>query len=320
MTRMRKTHKRGVTLLELIISMAISALVLGLIAYAINNHFYVVEKQRMHVEEVQLARALLNRIAIDIKSAVQYEGVDVNSALDDVAQEDVAGLLSGSGVEIPSELSGDGTESASYDYQTSFPVKLGLYGNQNSINFDISRIPRQEEYQTLYSSNSINELLDIPSDVKIVSYYVRIGDGTSNTTAQDVFNTNQDVPGLVRRQLSRAITSYAIDNGNTEQLQKSDQLLAPEVVAIEFRYFDGYEWLAEWDSDSYQSLPLAVEVLLTLKSSSPYHSGGVVNAFYTDDSQGEQTSAVTYRLVVRLPVGKIRPLDDTDQGMESLGL
>ncbi len=320
MVRALKTHKPGVTLLELIVSMAISALVLGLIAYAINNHFYIVEKQRMHVEEVQLARALLNRIAIDIKSAVQYEGVDVDSALDGISMDDIGGLLDGSAMDIPADLGAIGAESASYDYQTSFPVNLGLYGTQNSINFDISRIPRQEEYQTIYSTDSMGELLDIPSDVKMVSYYVRLGDGTVSASAQDVFNASDDVPGLMRRQLSRAITSYAVDSGNTEQLQKSDQLLAPEVVAIEFRYFDGYEWLGDWDSDSYQALPLAVEVLLTLKSSSPYHSGGVVNAFYTDDSLGEQTSAVTYRLVVRLPVGKIRPLDDTDEAMESLGL
>ena len=320
MTNSLKTHRPGVTLLELIISMAISALVLGLIMFAINNHFYIVEKQRMHVEEVQLARALLNRIAIDIKSAVQYEGVDVTSALDGLSLDGLEGLLGGSDSDIPTDLGDIETESPSYDYQTSFPVNLGLYGNQNSINFDISRIPRQEEYQTLYTSNSMNELLDIPSDVKIISYYVRIGNGNLNTTAHDVFNTSDDVPGLMRRQLSRAITSYAVENGNSEQLRKSDELLAPEVIAIEFRYFDGYEWLPQWDSDSYQALPLAIEVLLTLKSSSPYHSGGVVNTFYTDDSLGDQTSAVTYRLVVRLPVGKIRPLDDTDAGLESLGL
>ena len=320
MTNSRNPHRPGVTLLELIISMAISALVLGLIMFAINNHFYIVEKQRMHVEEVQLARALLNRIAIDIKSAVQYEGVDVTSALDGLSLDGLEGLLGGSDSDIPTDLGDIETESPSYDYQTSFPVNLGLYGNQNSINFDISRIPRQEEYQTLYTSNSMNELLDIPSDVKIISYYVRIGNGNLNTTARDVFNTSDDVPGLMRRQLSRAITSYAVENGNSEQLRKSDELLAPEVIAIEFRYFDGYEWLPQWDSDSYQALPLAIEVLLTLKSSSPYHSGGVVNTFYTDDSLGDQTSAVTYRLVVRLPVGKIRPLDDTDEGLESLGL
>lgn len=320
MTNSLKCNRSGVTLLELIVSMAISALVLGLIMFAVNNHFYIVEKQRMHVEEVQLARALLNRIAIDIKSAVQYEGVDVTSALDGLSVDGLEGMLGGTDLDIPTDFEDTEIETPSYDYQTSFPVNLGLYGSQNSINFDISRIPRQEEYQTLYSSDSINELLDIPSDVKMISYYVRIGDGTAITSAHDVFNTSDNVPGLMRRQLSRAVTSYAVENGNSEQLQESDELLAPEVIAIEFQYFDGYEWLVEWDSDSFQALPLAVEVLLTLKSSSPYHSGGVVNTFYTDDSLGEQTSAVTYRLVVRLPVGKIRPLDDTDQGMESLGL
>ena len=320
MTNSLKCNRSGVTLLELIVSMAISALVLGLLMFAVNNHFYIVEKQRMHVEEVQLARALLNRIAIDIKSAVQYEGVDVTSALDGLSVDGLEGMLGGTDLDIPTDFEDTEIETPSYDYQTSFPVNLGLYGSQNSINFDISRIPRQEEYQTLYSSDSINELLDIPSDVKMISYYVRIGDGTAITSAHDVFNTSDNVPGLMRRQLSRAVTSYAVENGNSEQLQESDELLAPEVIAIEFQYFDGYEWLVEWDSDSFQALPLAVEVLLTLKSSSPYHSGGVVNTFYTDDSLGEQTSAVTYRLVVRLPVGKIRPLDDTDQGMESLGL
>jgi prepilin-type N-terminal cleavage/methylation domain-containing protein len=320
MNRSLTPIRRGVTLLELIVSMAISALILGLITYAINNHFQVVEKQRMHVEEVQLARALLNRIAIDIKSAVQYEGVDVGSALDDISLDGVQELLGVTDMDALTTLGEVETESASYDYQTSFPVNLGLYGTQTAINFDISRIPRQEEYQTLYTADSINDLLDIPSDVKMISYYVRLGDGTANPSVQDVFNTSDSVPGLMRRQLSRAITSYAVENGNTEQLQNSDELLAPEVVAIEFRYFDGYEWLSEWDSDSYQAMPLAIEVLLTLESSSPYHSGGVVNAFYTDESLGSQSSAVTYRLVVRLPVGKIRPLDDTDQGMESLGL
>ena len=315
-----KTHRHGVTLLELIISMAISALVLGLIMFAVNNHFYIVEKQRMHVEEVQLARALLNRIAIDIKSAVQYEGVDVDSALDGLSMDGLEEMLGGTEFDIPTDFADTEMEVPSYDFQTSFPINLGLYGSQNSINFDISRIPRQEEYQTLYTSDSVNELLDIPSDVKMISYYVRVGDGTSNTSAHDVFNTSDGVPGLMRRQLSRAITSYAVENGNSEQLRKSDELLAPEVIAIEFQYFDGYEWLAQWDSDYNQALPLAIEVLLTLKSSSPYHSGGVVNTFYMDDSLDDQISAVTYRLVVRLPVGKIRPLDDTDQGLESLGL
>jgi len=310
---------RGVTIFELIVSMAISALVLSLIGYAINNHFYIIEKQRSHVEEVQLARALLNRIAMDIKSTVQYEGVDVASAVDGLELGGLDDLLGGDlGIEMES-LESTATETT-YDYETSFPENMGLYGNQTTIHMDISRIPRQEEYQTLYSGDSLTTLLDIPSDVKMISYYVREGMSSSIGTGYDVFNNSPEVPGLMRRQLGRAITAYAINNGNTQQLQNADKLLAPEVIALQFQYFDGYEWLTEWDSEMYTSLPLAVEVQLTIQSSSPYHSGGVLNTFYMDPSQDSTSSAVTYRMVVRLPVGKIRPLDDTDQGMEALGL
>ena len=283
------------------------------------SHFYIIEKQRSHVEEVQLARALLNRIAMDIKSTVQYEGVDVASVTDDLALGELGDLLGG---DLSLDLdSFDSSETATtYDYETTFPENMGLYGNQTTIHMDISRIPRQEEYQTLYSGNSLTTLLDIPSDVKMVSYYVREGMSSSMGTGYDVFSNSPEVPGLMRRQLGRAITAYAINNGNTQQLQNADKLLAPEVIAIQFQYFDGYQWLPEWDSEMYTSLPLAVEVQLTIQSSSPYHSGGVLNTFYMDSSLDSSTSAVTYRMVIRIPVGKIRPLDDTDQGMEALGL
>ena len=233
---MDRRRMRGVTIFELIVSLAISGLVLSLIGYAINNHFYIIENQRTHVEEVQLARALLNRIAMDIKSTVQYEGVDVASAVDGMALGGLEDLLGGTGMELESlESSAPAT---TYDYESTFPENMGLYGNQTTIHMDISRIPRQEEYQTLYSSDSLTTLLDIPSDVKMISYYVREGLPSSLGSGHDVFSNSPDVPGLMRRQLGRAITAYAINNGNTQQLQNADKLLAPEVIALQFQYFD----------------------------------------------------------------------------------
>ncbi len=42
-------------------------------------------------------------------------------------------------------------------------------------------------------------------------------------------------------------------------------LLAPEVARIEFRYFDGSQWLAAWDCQ--QGLPVAVEIAFALRNS-----------------------------------------------------
>jgi len=45
----------------------------------------------------------------------------------------------------------------------------------------------------------------------------------------------------------------------------------PEVVSLEFRYFDGAEWSSTWNSIERRSLPAAVEVLLEFKA--PERSG-----------------------------------------------
>jgi hypothetical protein len=43
----------------------------------------------------------------------------------------------------------------------------------------------------------------------------------------------------------------------------------PEVVGVEFRYFDGQGWSDEWNSLTRKSLPMAVEVVLRLKRAEP---------------------------------------------------
>ena len=43
----------------------------------------------------------------------------------------------------------------------------------------------------------------------------------------------------------------------------------PEVVGLEFRYFDGRGWVGSWDSLRRRSLPVAVEARLTIESFDP---------------------------------------------------
>ena len=59
---------------------------------------------------------------------------------------------------------------------------------------------------------------------------------------------------------------------------------------------------------------------MTMRSNSPYSSGGVLDAFYGNTTDSEGRVAVTYQKVVKLPVGKIRPLEQDDGGLENLGL
>jgi prepilin-type N-terminal cleavage/methylation domain-containing protein len=63
-------RRRAFTLLEVILALALAAVVLGLLAMAVEIHLRVADKSRFRVEEAQLARTLLERIAEDLRNAV----------------------------------------------------------------------------------------------------------------------------------------------------------------------------------------------------------------------------------------------------------
>jgi hypothetical protein len=111
-------------------------------------------------------------------------------------------------------------------------------------------------------------------------------------------------------------------SGNIDGLIREEKLLAPEVLGIQFQYFDGQQWLPEWDTEIMQGLPVAVEVLLLMTSNSPHDSGGIMTTLSVVDlgvDLDPNASVVSYRLVVQLPVGIIPEVNE-DDGMESLGL
>jgi hypothetical protein len=167
-----------------------------------------------------------------------------------------------------------------------------------------------EEYVALIDTNT-SDLDDIPSDIKTVAYFVQSADVTggvqdalANATAELGLETSLDSGGLVRRSLDRAATVEAANTGSLSLLNQTGDLLAPEVVGIEFSYWDGVTWLLEWSSDTYEELPLAISVSLTLKAEGQEESGVV-------SSDGLLGSARVFTHIVRLPLAK--PIDQTDE-------
>ena len=154
---------KGVTLFELIVSLALSGVLFALITDMISTHFGVLQRERGRVEEVQLARALLSQISNDIKSAVQYNGVDVSAALDNISVDDALGAAMSAGVDssalldAASGLLSSGDQMPTYDFQTSFPessvcMVIPLYcgwmlvafqGRKNTVPFTIRQILRR---------------------------------------------------------------------------------------------------------------------------------------------------------------------------------
>ena len=57
-------------------------------------------------------------------------------------------------------------------------------------------------------------------------------------------------------------TQLVEEKGGAATALSGQQALAPEVSALQFRYFDGLAWYTTWDSEEAGRLPRALEVTL----------------------------------------------------------
>jgi prepilin-type N-terminal cleavage/methylation domain-containing protein len=167
---------------------------------------------------------------------------------------------SGSGSTTSGTSGGVSSDSGRSSSEPSFnPDTIpGVRGFPNLIKIDVSRLPRRD--QLLAAEQGVGAS-GLPSDVKTVAYFV-----DDPTTAMD------GRPGLKRYEISRAESMASIEQGAEESLvQEHAQLLADEVVRINFQYSDGQQWYETWPPAEPQSqqeaaqLPLAVHVILYLK-------------------------------------------------------
>ena len=331
------------------------------VSMAIDLHLRLLDSRRGSVERAQVARAVLHRIASDLRGAIgpattDFSGITemlssaASGGLDMGALGDAAGAAGDAGdagsdlgdlagaagasdlgqaasdlADAAADLGLDVSDTgATQDIAstTTPPAVPGLYGNQYQLQVDVSRIPRVDEFQRMRSPDALFKIQDIPSDVKTIAYYYRSVDNTTATTATSnrFGGSTKERTGLVRRVLDRAVTLQASETGGLTGVEDVGEVIAPEVTAIQFEYFDGMQWVYEWDSEEMGGLPMAVRIPLSVstaqateETSSPLLSG--TNTLQTGTD-------MIYSLVVRLPTAK--PIEETEStdasGLESVGL
>ncbi|GIX01641.1 MAG: hypothetical protein KatS3mg112_0578 [Thermogutta sp.] len=342
----RPLRDRGFTLLEVIVALGLVAILLAALGAAVDFHYRVVQKARAQVEEAQLARTLLERIAQDIRGAVPYDPINfeklIPGLVTQAAQSDFSSLAGDAG--LGSELLGELTSESDVSElggdwtMTTLPRSVpGLYGGSDWIEVDVSRLPRPDQLSSEIMLSSEGLFIDRVSDVKTVAYFVVSPEETINYsfTAMPGVTGFEEQGGLVRRELDRAVTVWAAQTGELDTIDQQLQPIAPEVAAIQFAYFDGSEWTDSWDSGSQGCLPKAVEIRLYLrpKSTSPEEtlapssgaipelsSQGVSATTSTSSGLLLDTSAYhVYRTVVYLPAAHETGTLGATAGAESTG-
>jgi len=269
--------KKAFTLLEVILAISLTGVVLVLLTTALELLLTRVESSRSRVESSQVARGVLNRIAGDLRAARYYSPTQKTA---DESSSDEEGSSSESDADEKAE------DSAS--------LVLGIYGTAKEMRIDRSaawhweRITRDED-NTVDGATSE----EMPQTIR---YFLNEGDSipVDDFAAKGIPEEDSLLiyAGLSREQMSTAAWISQLETKETEPTEaitEGAQLLAPEVLDIEFAYYDGEKLLKEWDSAEQGSLPQAVEITLKLAEERLV------------DSLSDEPDAIEYRLFVKLP-------------------
>ena len=225
-----------------------------------------------------------------------------------------------SGSQSTSGQQGTTDSAAATDTTEGVPAAVvGLYGSATQLQFDVSRLPRVDQYEAAGTAN----MVQIPSDIKTVTYYVRdeqssggapqfgggqFGSGqTASQTGGAGPSSSGQGRGLMRLEMDRAVSAYEESNGSLAAGYDGAKLLAEEVTSVQFRYWDGTAWIEDWNSDEMGGLPIAIEILITMddpgagQASAPQPFGDASGA------SAQETAAPPYRMVVHLPTASPQP-------------
>lgn len=379
------------TLLELILSLALTVVITALIGGLIQLYLVNRDTGRESVRQAQLARAILSMISEDVRTTIRYQAFDTSGlqqlltsgsggggggggggsggggggasgggASSGGGSTATGGSTSGAGSPggapsggvsgggsssgAPSTSSGGATSggagASATPSESSAPAALppGIYGSSTSIEIDVSRLPRPDEYTPRIGNTSTGSLGDMPSDVKTVGYYVQAprNDGVQDSLGQlqqeSVKSTGASTAvngGLIRRSVDRAVTQYAYEIAQSDQLLSTGELIAPEVLAIEFQYFDGATWQTQWDGST-QGLPHVVKITIAMQRESisrtkPIDPG--ISIASISASMMEEYGLEVYSTNTIIPGAQLlvapqgtTGTSSTDTGMSSMGL
>ena len=278
----RLANRNALTLLEVVLALGLTVVVMLLMTGLASLYEGSLDVGRDNVRQARIARAVLGMIADDLRSAIRNRQQDDGATLKAFLSSSSA---TGGGEQIPVSAIGgpDATagaasanigDSSEPDASAATVLPPGVYGTESSIEVDVSRPPRIEEYAAELANPLSGTLTDIPSDIKTVSYYVQAPriDGIQDPLASLSVPVEAGIAGsslmqnggLVRRSIDRAVLRWASENGQTTQLTRTGQLIAPEVIALSFSYFDGKTWTTTWDSSA-TGVPWAVNISIYMQ-------------------------------------------------------
>ncbi len=302
------TNRAGFTLLELLIAIGLTSILMVALFSAMDIYFKLQLDSQEEITRQQISRALLRQMTRDIQSVVFVK----KQAVDD---EETAPTSPGtgsaaSGGSTPAggstqaggsnSLSSTGSTAQTTDGDTTAAMlkyTSGLVGSATDLLLYVSRPDRTLSYVDAQSLTSTSERT---GDLMMIRYLVAdtSAGGLSSTIAKRFAGNKNGPIGLVRITGDLYGMSTAVQAGEERDFTCVDQIDAEEVSQVAFSYFDGLNWQETWDSTTLNSLPVAIEIILTLRNA---ESGDVFSSNKPDPYALGETK---HRMIIALPLAE----------------
>ena len=225
--------------------------------------------------------------------------------------------------------------------------RVGLFGTKQALRL----IVLQADPRTTRGPASLEEILPVPGKPRTpLAPELRTIQYTYSPSHDSTAGSQQHPGGLVRREWAwetwagfRAANLPSTGGGspvsllpvNESEWNEEDTLAleegrdlyhVPQVVGLEFRYYDGQKWEIEWDSWERRRLPKLVEVLLKINTTRDEHQTKVsaelpeeIDApLMEENASGNSTSSSpgrghVYRRLIYLPFAEEPTGSDRDE-------
>jgi len=292
--------RRGFTILELLLASMFTAILMAGLWSLLSTYERLFTSGETRTEQAQLVRSVLDQLTDDLTSAIA----------------DNAASPSGG---------------------TAAVRRFGLFGTSQAFQVDVLQMPPIESI-----AGSAGEDTDSPGrgrtskkvpELHTVHWRFENAEGegrrggpswsglirreldweTPGAKGGGVLASRAKGRSLGRSSLSRQSTASESPQDGRPEMDEDDEsvLRVPEVIGVEFRYYDGQGWSDEWNSLTRKSLPMAVEIVLRVKRKEP--TGGLSTPPPEEDStqtaddltqapdRSEEVSGESHRMLVYLP-------------------
>lgn len=263
MTRHSPHRRRGYTLLEILVASVIGLMLMAALYAAFSLVVSNTSVGRDLTAESNLSRGIINRVGIDLGSPVGMlppkSGGNPNAAGGGgttSTDQSTATTAAGTTPTTDGTTSTDGT--ASTDPTTSaaatgtdIPFQAGIVGTNNQLIIFLSRSPDYIRKRGVPFDPS----LLTPSDLVRVVYYM-----------------HSSGLGLCRQERPWVTSDGVWNTTDPDRSTEDTDLIAPEVIAVNFEYASGTGYTSSWDGSAADSAgaanlgpPRAVRMTFTLR-------------------------------------------------------